>query len=474
MTRILFVFPFAALAFAQRGPMHVAPEALTQHVSFLSSDALEGRRSPSKGLDAAAAYIASWFRRIGLEAPIDGSYFQVARPTLRRQPTDGFALTIEDDSTRLSMDANQVSGSLSGAASIDGVPIYKVEINDANAGDKLTEDDVRGRPILLVTKVGVRPFALLRKITGWQPLIVLMIDPSPYADGFGTPRLARAQPGLLRLHSKQAADLAAKLPDGLTSAKLTFHAAAPKEETAEVRNVLGILRGSDPKLKDSFIMVSAHYDHLGRSLSGPGDLVFHGANDDASGVAAMLEIASALAGKKPKRSIVFTAFYGEEDGLVGSRYYGKNPVIPIEKMVGQINLEQLGRTDVDGEKELAAYNLTGFDFTNISITLSRAAQRYGVRLFKKEQMSDPFFAQSDNQSMADVGVPSTTASLGYEFPDYHQRTDTWEKLDYPNMAKLTNALAAGVLAIANNKQAPQWNESNARGKKYSDIRKNRK
>ena len=159
---------------------------------------------------------------------------------------------------------------------------------------------------------------------------------------------------------------------------------------------------------------------------------------------------------------------------MGSRYYGKNPVIPIEKMAGQINLEQLGRTDVDGEKELSAYNLTGFDFTNISVTLSRAAQRYGVRLFKKEQMSDPFFAQSDNQSMADVGVPSTTASLGYEFPDYHQRTDTWEKLDYPNMAKLTNALAAGVLAIANQKQAPQWNESNAGGKKYSDIRKNRK
>ena len=85
MTRILFVFPLAALAFAQRGPMHVAPEALTQHVSFLSSDALEGRRSPSKGLDAAAAYIASWFRRIGLEAPVDGSYFQLAKPTLRRQ-----------------------------------------------------------------------------------------------------------------------------------------------------------------------------------------------------------------------------------------------------------------------------------------------------------------------------------------------------------------------------------------------------
>ena len=474
MSKILIALLLAVPLFSQKRSKHVAPQALAQHVSFLSSDALEGRRSPSKGLDAAAAYIASWFRRFGLEAPIEGGYFQVARPTVRRQPLDGFQLVLEQASTQLVILPTQISGSLASAASIKGAPIYKLEMNDANSADTLTEDDVRDRVLLLVPKPGVRTFTLMRKISTWKTAVTLIIDPSPYADGFGTPRLARAQPGSLRLHTKEAADFAAALPNGLTTAKATLHASATIEETVEVRNVLGILRGSDPKLKDSFILVSAHYDHLGRQTSGPGDLVFHGANDDASGVAAMLEIAGALTGRRPRRSILFAAFYGEEDGLVGSRYYGQHPIVPIEKMAGQINLEQLGRTDVDDEKELAAYNLTGFDFTNLNITLSRAAKRHGVRIFKKDKMSDPFFAQSDNQSMANLGVPSTTASVGYMFPDYHQRTDTWEKLDYSNLAKITDSLADGVLAIARDKLPPQWNEKSPDGKKYAEIRKNRK
>lgn len=469
MKCFLVILLCGSLAVGQWRAPQVKPEALAAHVSFLASDALEGRRTPSKGLDAAAAYIASWFRRNRLEAPVDGGYFQIAKINVRRQPADGFSLVLEDGGAKVNVPASAISGSLGKAASVGGAGIYKLEMNDANAGADLTEQDIAGRALLLVPKAGVRSFGLLRKVLGWKLPAILMIDGSPFAEGFGAVRLGQRQAGLLRLHSKDAADFAARLPAGATSAKLTLRAAEPVDEQAEARNVIGIVRGSDPQLRDSYVMVSAHYDHLGSAASGTGDPVFHGANDDASGVAAMLEIAAAAAKRKPKRSLLFVAFYGEEDGLVGSRYYGRNPVVPLERMAAQLNLEQLGRTDVDGEKEIAAYNLTGFDFTTLHSSLEKSAKRYKVRLYKKEG-SDAFFGRSDNQAMADVGVPSTTVSVGYEFPDYHQRSDTWDKLDYPNMARIAGSLAAGVLSIAKERQPPMWNDANEQGKKYKAIR----
>src|SRR4029434_6334443 len=101
---------------------------------------------------------------------------------------------------------------------------------------------------------------------------------------------------------------------------------------SKVRNVIGLLRGSDPKLADTYILVTAHYDHLGIRANVEGDNIFNGANDDGSGTVSVMEIASALASMKrrPKRSIVFMTFYGEERGLVGSRYYGAHPIFPVE------------------------------------------------------------------------------------------------------------------------------------------------
>jgi Zn-dependent M28 family amino/carboxypeptidase len=121
----------------------------------------------------------------------------------------------------------------------------------------------------------------------------------------------------------------------------------------KVRNVIGVLRGSDPALKDTFIIVSAHYDHLGINTNLEGDQIFNGANDDGSGTVSVIELATSLSTlkEKPKRSIVFMTFYGEERGLLGSTYYGKNPIFPLAKTVAAINLEHMGRTDdVEGKR----------------------------------------------------------------------------------------------------------------------------
>jgi hypothetical protein len=131
-------------------------------------------------------------------------------------------------------------------------------------------------------------------------------------------------------------------------------------------------------------------------------------------------------------------------------------VFPIKDTVADINLEQIGRTDDSEGARVNAANLTGFDYTTISSTLQRAGKKVGVKLVKHPVNSDRYFAQSDNQSLADAGVPAHTLSVAYEFPDYHGKDDDWDKIDYDNMARIDRMVALGLLDIANDRKAPAW------------------
>lgn len=236
---------------------------------------------------------------------------------------------------------------------------------------------------------------------------------------------------------------------------------------APVRNVLAILPGTS--LKDRYILVTAHYDHLGKR-EGEGDQIFNGANDNASSTAALIELARGLKGKKLARTVVFIAFYGEEKGLVGARYYCQNPVFPLTKTEVNLNVEQIGRTDDDEGPRVAAFNLTGFDYTTLPSVLGPAAERAGVKLVKHEKFNEPYFNASDNAAFASVGVPSGTISSAYSFPDYHRVGDHWDKLDYENLAKLTRAIQNGIEAIANAEKPVEWNKDNLKTERYRKAR----
>jgi Zn-dependent M28 family amino/carboxypeptidase len=237
--------------------------------------------------------------------------------------------------------------------------------------------------------------------------------------------------------------------------------------------VIGVLRGSDPDLRNTYVVVSAHYDHLGVRTGGSGDRIFNGANDDASGTASVIEMANAFAGlaERPKRSIVFMAFFGEERGLVGSQYYVAHPLVPLAQTVTDINIEQTGRIDDDQGKHPLQFNATGNDYTNLASVFQQAGEAAGVRLVKDAERTNQFFSQSDNLSFSSAGIPSTTVSVTYEFPDAHQPGDEWQKLDYPNMARVDGAIAVGVWTIAQDPQAPQWNLENAAAAAYARNRK---
>jgi Zn-dependent M28 family amino/carboxypeptidase len=167
-------------------------------------------------------------------------------------------------------------------------------------------------------------------------------------------------------------------------------------------------------------------------------------------------------------------FFGEERGLVGSRYYGAHPIFPIEKTVADMNLEQVGRTDDTEGAQVMAAAVTGFDFSDVGTILQKAGEMTGVKIFKHPTNSDRYFGASDNQALADQGVPAHTVSVAYQYPDYHKVSDHWDKVDYENMAKIDRTIALAITTIANNPQEPKWNEANPKTAKYVKAWKDRR
>lgn len=237
-----------------------------------------------------------------------------------------------------------------------------------------------------------------------------------------------------------------------------------------VRNVIGMIKGTDPKLKDTFVLVTAHYDHLGKR-SGEGDQIFNGANDNASGTSGVIEIAKALAASKPKRNIVFIAFWGEEMGLQGARYYVQNPVFPLKATNCVLNLEQIGRTDDDEGPRVSEFNVTGFDMTTLAEHLKKSATPYSVKVSMHAKNSTPFFFASDNAAFATAGVPANTVSTAYGFPEYHQAGDESSKIHPENMAKIVKALAAGTLNLANDAKNIEWNKDHKGAARFVEAHK---
>jgi hypothetical protein len=300
--------------------------------------------------------------------------------------------------------------------------------------------------------------ATLESLEARKPAMILlaMNGPKPKQSA---PELMEADPSLppvIRIYDSAARALFT----GGSDVKLTLHLRPPAHyETA--RNVAGMLRGSDPAVREEFVIVSAHYDHLGMRPPGPGNRVFHGANDNAGGAASLIEIAKALSAEPhPGRSVLFLALFGEEEGLLGSEFYVRHPLAPIARTVADINLEQLGRTDSSDGPEIARFAFTGPDYSDLPRIMGAAAAGVGDTVYRKDT-ADEYFDRSDNYSFAQAGIVAHTVVVAFEFPDYHAVSDQAAKLDYANLAKVDRGIAAGVAAVANAVEAPKW--SNAKG-----------
>lgn len=259
--------------------------------------------------------------------------------------------------------------------------------------------------------------------------------------------------------------------DGGTSGTVSLNIPAPAVQDLELQNVIGVLRGTDPILKDTYVLVTAHYDGLGVLAEGDGDRIFNGANDNASGTAALIEIAAALNAlpDKPRRSIAFLALYGEENGMLGSIHYTSDPVFPLEKTIANINLEMLGRTDNDAGIPTGQLYASGYEYTSITNVVRQAARETGINVLPDEKRPDrSYYRAADSGRFAEAGIPATTLSIS-AMQDYHEPGDEWQQLDYHNMTNVTRAVALAIYRLADSDDTPAWNTQNPETARYVEA-----
>jgi len=222
---------------------------------------------------------------------------------------------------------------------------------------------------------------------------------------------------------------------------------------ATTTNVIGILRGNDPILSKETILLSAHLDHLGVREGMPGDNIFNGADDDASGVTAVLELAGSLAaGPKPKRTVVFALFGSEEIGGWGARYFQEHPPTPIESFVANLEFEMIARPDA----AVAAHTLwlTGYERSNLGPELAK----HGAKLVADPHPEQNFFRRSDNYVLARKGIVAQTVSSFGLHSDYHRPSDDLSRVDFKHMTDAIASMVEPVRWLINSDFKPAWNE----------------
>jgi len=233
----------------------------------------------------------------------------------------------------------------------------------------------------------------------------------------------------------------------------------PPERRPPAFNVVGVLPGRDPALRDQVVLIDAHYDHLGRAgapvslcRAQGADSICNGADDDASGVVAALLAARALArGPGSRRTVVMAAMTGEEAGLLGTRWYIAHPVRPLERTVANLEIEMIGRPDslAGGPGYLW---LTGYQRT----TLGRRLAAAGIPIVADPRPAQDFFERSDNIAFARRGIPAQAVSSFNLHGEYHMPADDLAHIDFAHMAAAVDAIARAVAILANDDDPPRW------------------
>ena len=403
--------------------------ALRAHTEFLSSDLLEGRAVPSRGLDIAAEYIAAQMRALGLK-PYQGSYFQDFPTKLVEADWQGFQLRVND----LEIPADQVSVVPGLAVHLKDVALIHPAPSELA---QLKAADVMGKAVLLDSDFD--PFApriaFARRLAELKPAAIIYLDPTgrryqryadPPAEG----------PAMLRVRDPRL--------KAVREGKVSLDLPAGRRSTAMIRNVVGVLEGTDPARRAEAVVLSGHFDHLGLSNHSTGDKVFNGASDDISAIAVMLALAEAWRAKPGKRSLILAAFTGEEVGFLGARYFKDHPPVPLEKIRANVNLEMLGRPDCLEGTARGSVGLIGFEKSPLTAPFEAAAKEFGAKLFLSERYSEAFRNRVDASVFRDTPVPAVTAIGCMTYADYHYVTDDVSRMDFADLTAQARLIGVAV------------------------------
>jgi len=531
----LLVASMAADAAGREPWTQVRGDAIRSHVEFLAGDLLEGRATASRGYDIAAAYVAAEFRQCGLKpAGAPDSYYQTV-PLLEATAVlpgssaelviDGASHSFEYSTDYLpSADFLSASSTLSAPLTFAGYGIAAPELGY----DDYATLDLKGRIAVIFS--GAPPsfphnqrayfsasnnkYAMLiehgavgaviidsptdARRTPWERSVAMSWRPQMrWLDQAGKAQQTFEQLKLrFRFNDAAAARLFAgaerdfesvrnaiettPVPGFVLPGLLTLSATTGLRKT-ESANVVALLPGSDPKLKDEYVVISAHLDHLGRGSAVNGDSVYNGAHDNAVGIGIMLEMARALnlSGVKPRRSLIFVAVTGEEKGLLGSDYFAQlPPMIAPGSLVANINVDM--PMLFTPTEDLIAY---GEEHSTLGASARAAAQNEGYRLTPDPVPEQVSFVRSDQYSFIRQGIPAIFLSAGDKSRDprtnaaelkrdfrenhYHQPSDDLSlPMDFDGAAALARVNLRIALEIANAQARPAWKAGDFFGQKF--------
>lgn len=447
------------------------------HARFLASDELMGRRTGEPGNQIAARYIAEQFRMLGLKPAAD----EGGQPTFyqsinfeRVKAAGSATMVVGKDTLRLGKELAVMAGS---PADVSGEVVYAgYGLTDGDDGYK--GRDVKGR--IVIVQGGspdakgpgeiFRASGSKRKLAaqkGAAALIELYSESIPW--GFINQYFGREQISLSAAPTGSAPITHLWINNANNQYKqlkeagqtVTLRTSGRSRTPAPSANVAGIIEGTDPKLKDEYVILSAHFDHIGVGKQGgspyqPTDSIFNGARDNAFGTVSLLTAAKALMQQRPKRSVLVLALTGEEIGLLGSSYYAEHPLIPLKQTIFNLN------TDGAGYNDTTIVAVIGLERTGAKAEIEAGAKAAGLGVFAEPAPEQGLFDRSDNVSFAAKGIPAPTFSPGFKAFDeaigkyYHQAIDNPESLDFSYVHRFCQAYAHAARLIADRATRPQW------------------
>jgi len=427
------------------------------HLEFLASDALQGRRSATRDEQIAGAYMASQLRQFGVEpagdTDADGNKSYLQRvPLKQEQFAEAPTLTLGASTFTHGKEMAVIRAR---TASVSG-PLQKLKPGDTPQ---------RGAVAYIHLGEGANDGPVLNQIMA--PLrggaaAVVVADAAQIRQRFAA--ASKEMPELpLQAGGAQGgagpssivilnADATAAFEAATDGATVTIAGKTKSGTEGSTWNVIGVLPGSDPKQAKEVILLSAHMDHVGVNPNAPGDdKINNGADDDASGCAAVLELARKLAsGPRPKRTVYFVTFGSEERGGHGAQYFLANPPVPLTDIAANLEFEMIGRPD----PKVAAETLwlTGWERTNLGPELAKM----GARIVADPHPDQNFFMRSDNFALARRGVVAQTVSSFGLHKEYHTPADEVRHIDFAHMARSINSMLEPVLWLANSTFKPDW------------------
>jgi Zn-dependent M28 family amino/carboxypeptidase len=522
------LFGVAALGFCLAADYAAEGDLWWAHIQYLADDSLQGRDTGSDGYRKAVEYVAGKMEKFGLQAAGSDGYLQPVKfETRQLAPEDSSTVIVRDGKEETLAPGEATLNARVDAGSVDAPMVfvgYGLRIPEANY-DELAGIDLKGKIAVYVNASGpvdapgpvkshsgsaterwntLRSLGAIGVATIMNPRTATGVTPPP-ADaagrggrggaggGRGPQRAFLLADAALQEQAGQKIAIAITRTGGdkffagsghtyqeiLDLAKEnkplpkfplagTLRAKiAVKQETLEAPNVVGMLPGSDARLKGEYVIMSAHLDHTGVGRAINGDSINNGAMDDASGIASILEIARIMKaeGMKPKRSIVFLAVAAEEKGELGSRYFAMRPTVDAKQIVADINLDMFMPLF-----PLKFVEVQGLAESTLGDTIREAAKEFGVVVQADKEPDQNRFIRSDQYSFIRNGVPSLAFKFGYEFgtPEdkifhdwirdrYHKPSDDLNQpVDKAAAAKFDRMIASLLLRVADSGTRPAW------------------